>query len=72
MRGHCNTVHNWQVSKDERTHWRKVQVQTFFGVGFQRYFIVATPEANGEAHSDVEEDVAIRNQLLREFKDLND
>jgi len=72
MRGHCNTVHNWQVSKDERTHWRKVQVQTFFGVGFQRYFIVATPEANSEAHSDVEEDVAIRNQLLREFKDLND
>ncbi|KAH7383393.1 hypothetical protein BKA64DRAFT_158943 [Cadophora sp. MPI-SDFR-AT-0126] len=40
MRGHCNKEHGWQVSKEEPMYWTKVKVQTFFGVGFQRYFIV--------------------------------
>lgn len=40
MRGHCNTEHNWYVTKADRTHWIEVMVQTFFEGGNLRYFIV--------------------------------
>jgi hypothetical protein len=31
---HCNTEHNWQVSKADPTYWTKVKIQTFFKVRF--------------------------------------
>jgi hypothetical protein len=54
IRGHCNTKHNWRVSKSDPTYWTKVKVQTFFGVGFQRYFIVRDEEGHGDDFTLVE------------------
>ncbi|KAF4625068.1 hypothetical protein G7Y89_g13098 [Cudoniella acicularis] len=51
-----------------------VQVQTFFGVGFQRYFIVKCQEETppqAEAADD-DEDAAVRDQLLREFDEIDE
>ncbi|KAF8846481.1 hypothetical protein BDZ45DRAFT_756095 [Acephala macrosclerotiorum] len=57
-------------------HWTKVKVQTFFGVGFQRYFIVECQEktsSQAEAEDDDNnEDAAVRDQLLREFNEIDE
>ncbi|KAH6689248.1 hypothetical protein BKA61DRAFT_717661, partial [Leptodontidium sp. MPI-SDFR-AT-0119] len=76
MRGHCNKEHGWKVSKDEPAHWTEVKVQTFFRTGFQRYFIVtnqeeAFPQAEA-ADDDNNEDAAVRDQLLREFNEIDE
>lgn len=39
MQRHCK-VHDWWWSKRVPIHWSNVKVQTFFGTGFQKYFIV--------------------------------
>jgi hypothetical protein len=50
-----------------------VKVQTFFGVGFQRYFIVeCQEETSPQAEAEDDEDAAIRDQLLREFNDIDE
>jgi hypothetical protein len=58
-----------------------VKVQTFFGVRFQRYFIMecqeetsleAEAEAEAEAVDDDNEDAAVRDQLLREFNETDE
>jgi hypothetical protein len=51
-------------------------VQTFFGTGFQRYFIVkCQEEASTQAEAaddDNNEDAAVRDQLLREFNEIDE
>lgn len=39
MQKHCK-IHDWWWSKRDPIHWTNVKVQTFFGTGFQKYFIV--------------------------------
>ena len=39
--GHCNGMHQWYVTSRDPTHWTEVKVQSFFGIGLQRYFIVS-------------------------------
>lgn len=42
---HCNQVHDWTSSIDDREHWKRVLVQSFCSTsGKQRYFIVCTKE----------------------------
>jgi len=74
MRGHCNKEHDWQVTRDNPTHWTKVKVQTFFGVGFQQYFIVAVERQDQDQDiqaEETEEDIAVRDQLVWEFNDMD-
>ena len=40
MQRHCNTEHNWHVSKQDPIHWQEVMVQTFFRGSNIRYFTV--------------------------------
>jgi hypothetical protein len=47
MQKHCK-IHGWFYSKTDPIHWKKVKVQTFFGVGFQRYFTVASEDCQEE------------------------
>ena len=51
-------------------------MQTFFGTGFQRYFIVkCQEEASTQAEAaddDNNEDAAVRDQLLREFNEIDE
>jgi hypothetical protein len=69
---HCK-IHGWRFSKTDPTHWNKVKVQTFFGIGFQRYFIVANQEHQEEAESgEQDEDALLRDQLLREFAEAEE
>jgi len=84
MQKHCKK-HGWWFSKEHPLNWSKVKVQTFFGIGFQRYFIVEsrtedeessinTETVGGDADPGpglVDEDVEIREQLLREFNELD-
>ena len=70
MQKHCKD-HDWWFSKDDPKHWTEVKVQTFFGHIYQRYFIVASEEKSRESSADEDEDAAIRDQLLREFDDLD-
>jgi hypothetical protein len=76
MQKHCED-HGWWFSKDDPKHWTQVSVQTFFGNAYQRYFIVAskgspadvsTPAVSAKA----DEDVLLRDQLLREFNDTDE
>jgi hypothetical protein len=72
---HCK-VHGWFWSKQNPEHWTKVKVQTFFGTGFQRYFIVkcqegTSPQAEA-VDNDNNEDAAVRDQLLREFNEIDE
>jgi hypothetical protein len=68
IRRHCNQVHKWRSSREDRTSWCSVQVQTFFSSGpFRRYFTVrsgvsvdAAAEATGAR--DEEEIQAIKNK----------
>ena len=41
IRIHCNKVHGWKSTPQQRTHWRETWVQTFFGAGRERYFTVS-------------------------------
>lgn len=65
---HCK-VHGWFWSKQNPAHWTKVKAQTFFGTGFQRYFIVKCQEDTCSQAEVVEEDedALLRDQLLQEF-----
>ena len=72
IRRHCNIDHHWFVSKDEPTHWNVVKVQTFFGVGNIKYFIVHVPEPEQVVDPDMDDEqreVAL--QLAREFQEAN-
>lgn len=51
IREHCNTQHNWYVTKVDRTHWTEVMVQTFFGGSNVRYFIVQVNDDNDDSDS---------------------
>lgn len=56
--------------------YQKKYIQTFFGTGFQRYFMVkcqegTSPQAEA-ADDDNNEDAAVRDQLLREFNEINE
>jgi superfamily II DNA helicase RecQ len=72
---HCKS-HGWFWSKQDPVHWKMVKVQTFFGTGFQRYFIVKCQEeafTQAEAVDDNNnEDAAVRDQLLREFNEIDE
>ncbi|KAE9362510.1 hypothetical protein N431DRAFT_452667, partial [Stipitochalara longipes BDJ] len=68
--------HGWFWSKQDPVHWKTVKVQTFFGTGFQRYFIVkcqeeTSPQAEA-ADDNNDEDAAVRDQLLREFNEIDE
>jgi hypothetical protein len=79
IHGHCNKRHGWSVGKDNPTYWTKVKVQTFFGIGSQRYFIVDSQagdrvtsvgtEALDPNSTNVDEE--IRDQLVKEFDELD-
>jgi hypothetical protein len=65
--------HGWRFSKENTTHWSHVKVQTFFGKGYQRYFIVkdeAVEVGDGtqDQESDLEDDeAAAEKQLVQEW-----
>ncbi|KAK5162703.1 uncharacterized protein LTR77_011238 [Saxophila tyrrhenica] len=41
IRIHCNRVHDWRSTPEQRTYWHEQWVQTFFNAaGLQRYFTV--------------------------------
>ncbi|KFZ17590.1 hypothetical protein V501_01626, partial [Pseudogymnoascus sp. VKM F-4519 (FW-2642)] len=40
---------------------------TFFGAGFQKYFIVASEEEDDKSDIEEDEDALLRDQLLRDF-----
>jgi superfamily II DNA helicase RecQ len=72
MQKHCKE-HNWWFSKQDPKHWKEVFVQTFFGNAYQRYFIVASDQGPEDIRStDDDEDAAIRDQLLREFNEIDE
>ncbi|KFY94163.1 hypothetical protein V498_04016 [Pseudogymnoascus sp. VKM F-4517 (FW-2822)] len=63
---HCK-IHGWFYSKEDPAHWKLVKVQTFFGTGFQKYFIVASEEQESISDIEEDEDALLRDQLLRDF-----
>lgn len=63
---HCK-IHGWFYSKEDPVHWKMVKVQTFFGAGFQKYFIVASEEQDDKSDIEEDEDALLRDQLLRDF-----
>ncbi|KFY97708.1 hypothetical protein V500_01952, partial [Pseudogymnoascus sp. VKM F-4518 (FW-2643)] len=63
---HCK-VHGWFYSKENPVYWKEVTVQTFFGAGFQKYFIVASEEQEDKSDIEEDEDALLRDQLLQDF-----
>jgi superfamily II DNA or RNA helicase len=45
IQGHCNTEHQWRVSRRDKTHWTEVKIQTFFEGFYLQYFTVLTEPA---------------------------
>jgi uncharacterized C2H2 Zn-finger protein len=40
IQGHCNTNHQWNVSRQDRTLWTEVKIQTFIEGVYPQYFTV--------------------------------
>jgi hypothetical protein len=72
---HCKS-HGWFWSKQDLVHWKMVKVQTFFGTGFQRYFMVKCQEGTSSqaeaADDNNNKDATVRDQLLREFNKIDE
>jgi hypothetical protein len=50
IQGHCNTEHQWRVSRRDKTHWTEVKIQTFFEGFYLQYFtVVCEPAAAGRS-----------------------
>ena len=70
---HCNQVHGWKSSVDDRQHWSEVSVQSFCSTsGKQRYFIVRAEGEQGEKQdeglpADLQSDA---DEIMQEFDRL--
>jgi hypothetical protein len=72
MRGHCNTRHHWQVTKEDPTHWTVHKGQTFFGVGYQRFFFTESRSTVHPVGFVVQDNnVEVEKQLVRKFHDID-